>query len=177
MRRAEQEHLKKGFDSLGGGRPAQLLAAKIEFDAILNHWPNHPRVLALQAHTLMRMGQADEVDAYFDRAYQMTPTVAELYIAHGFVLLRRGKVAEAIRRLQQGVKLDANSVDGHYNLGLALVRAKRFEEANRHAQLAYALGHPLPGLRDQLKRANAWRPETGPSARASAVKEDKNADK
>jgi tetratricopeptide (TPR) repeat protein len=167
LRRVEQNHLGKAFDNLRSGRPGRLLVAKNELDAILNQWPNHPRVLALQANTLMRLGQADQIGPYFERAYQVTPAAAELHVAHGFVLLRMGKVDEAIARLKRGVELDANSVDGHYNLGLALVLAKRFDEANRHAQLAYALGHPLPGLREQLERARAWRP--GPVAGSAAA--------
>lgn len=33
---------------------------------------------------------------------------------------------------------------------------KQFEKSLESAQRAYALGFPLPGLRDKLKRADKW---------------------
>ena len=68
------------------------------------------------------------------------------------------KVKEALDRLQKGVAHDPGSINGQYNLGLALVRAGKLAEANEHAQIAYALGHPAPGLRNQLQKAGAWKP-------------------
>lgn len=162
----ELNHLKKGIDNLRSGRPHELQYARNEFDFILGYWPNHPGVLALQADALIKLGRPDLIDEYFNRAYQLSPDVAQLRITHGVALLRADKVNDAIKQLQRGAELDDGSVNAHYNLGLALVRAKRYEEANRHAQRAYALGHPLPGLRDQLKKARAWKPEAAGAAEA-----------
>lgn len=156
----EGNHLNKGIENLRSGEPHRLVYAKNEFDFILGYWPNHPRVLTLQAETLRRLGQSRLIDEYFDRAFSMSPNEALLHVAYGVVLLRLERLEEAIKSLQRGVELNANSMNGHYNLGLALVKAKRFDEANRHAQLAYALGHPLPGLREQLLRAGAWKPDS-----------------
>ena len=169
LRSNETHHLGKGTDYLRAGTTAGLGSAKSEFDFILNLWPNHPGVLSLQADTLIRLGQGHLIEQYFGRAYQMTPDVAQLRVVHGVALLRQNKVKESIEQLRRGVELDESSVNGHYNLGLALVSAKRYEEANLHAQRAYALGHPLPGLRDQLKRAKAW----NPGAAAPAAEADK----
>jgi len=152
----ESHHKGKGIWLLRNGSPGY---AKQEFDFILGIWPNHPEVLALMADTLLLMGKPVLIDPYFERAYQLTPNVAQLLVVHGATLLRMNRVDAAIEQLQRGVELDDDSINGHYNLGLALVRAKRFDEANRHAQRAYALGHPLPGLRDQLQKAKAWKPE------------------
>jgi len=157
----EKNHLGKGVDDLRNGR---VVYARNEFDFILNIWPNHPQVLSLMAETLIRLGRADQIDEYFSRAYELSPDVAQLRITHGVALLRADKVNDAIKQLQRGAELDDGSVNAHYNLGLALVRAKRYEEANRHAQRAYALGHPLPGLRDQLKKARAWKPDAAAGA-------------
>jgi tetratricopeptide (TPR) repeat protein len=152
----ELNHLGKGIDNLRSGR---FQYAKNEFDFILNLWPNHPQALGLMADTLVKLRQPELIDQYYERAYELSPDVAVLYVTHGVTLLRLNRNKEAIERLQRGAALDDNSMNAHYNLGLALVRVKRFEEANRHAQRAYALGHPLPGLREQLQRAKAWKPE------------------
>ena len=44
-----------------------------------------------------------------------------------------------------------------YNIGLLQVDLKRYDAALEHAHSAYLGGFPLPGLRDKLKRAGAWR--------------------
>lgn len=167
----EAHHLYKGINHLRSGDPNSLFYAKGEFDFILGYWPNHPRVLTLQAETLIRQGRPDLIDPYFDRAFEMSPNEAMLYVAYGVVLLKQNRVDDAIKNLRRGVELNENSVNGQYNLGLALVKAKRYEEANRHAQLAYALGHPLPGLREQLRRAGAWKPDKPETAKREASKE------
>src|SRR5262245_40683388 len=59
----EYNHLNKGIEHLRRGQPHELQYAKGEFDFILNYWPNHPRVLALQAEALMKMGQAPLIDS------------------------------------------------------------------------------------------------------------------
>jgi hypothetical protein len=35
---------------------------------------------------------------------------------------------------------------------------KDYDNANKQAQMSYALGAPLPGLREMLKRVGAWKP-------------------
>lgn len=168
----ERNHLHKGIANLRNGTPTELYYAKNEFDFILGYFPNHPRVLVLLADTLVKLGQSSQIDGYFDRALAISPNEALLHVAYGVTLLRQDRVDDAIKSLQRGVELNENSVNGHYNLGLALVRAKRFDEANRHAQLAYALGHPLPGLREQLRRAGAWKPDK-PEAKKSKASAEK----
>jgi len=160
----EGHHLPQGISNLRAGQPHQLQYAKHEFDFILGYWPNHPQVLGLMAETLTRMGKPSQMEPYFERAYQISPNAAQLYVVHGVALLRVNQVDDAIKRLQRAVELDEASMNGQYNLGLALVRAKRYDEANVHAQRAYELGHPLPGLREQLQKASAWKPAAKPAA-------------
>jgi len=161
---SELHHLDKGIGHLRKGTPSELQYAKREFDFILMAFPNHPRVLPLQAETLVRMGKPQLVEEYFQRAYELSPDAPQLLIAHGIALLRMNKTKEALDRLQKGVALEPGSINGQYNLGLALVRAGKLAEANEHAQIAYALGHPAPGLRNQLQKAGAWKPLPAPAA-------------
>ena len=37
------------------------------------------------------------------------------------------------------------------------VKKKEYEKASAHAQKAYALGFPLPGLKNKLKAAGKWK--------------------
>jgi hypothetical protein len=60
-----------------------------------------------------------------------------------------------------------------YNLGLAYVEIKRYPEALEAAHKAYALGFPLPGLRDRLKSVNAWK-EPAQGADQEAAPEQAN---
>jgi hypothetical protein len=48
-------------------------------------------------------------------------------------------------------------MNAHYNLGLEYLDQRRLDLANIHAQAAYALGYPLPGLKEKLVRAGQWR--------------------
>ncbi len=127
-----------------GLKPNELEYARKEFDFVLGIWPNHLPALSLQADVLTLEGQPDLIDNYFVRAYQMSPNVVPLHVLHGITLMRRNKLPEAIQRLQMAVDLNGDSKNAHYYLGMALLAAKRMEEANVHAQRAYALGHEMP---------------------------------
>ena len=47
---------------------------------------------------------------------------------------------------------DGASAEINYNLGLILLELGDLDGAARHAELAYDLGYPLPGLRAKLQR-------------------------
>ena len=57
-----------------------------------------------------------------------------------------------------------------YNLGLMYVKKKEYEKASAHAQKAYALGFPLPGLKNKLKAAGKWKePPPAPAVAVDAA--------
>jgi tetratricopeptide (TPR) repeat protein len=72
-------------------------------------------------------------------------------------LLRSGKKAEAVAKLEEGAALDERDANIQYNLGLAYFDVGQYEKALKSAHRAYAAGFPLPGLREKLKRAGKWR--------------------
>jgi tetratricopeptide (TPR) repeat protein len=86
------------------------------------------------------------------------PNTATTYSVYGIFLYNEKKYDESIKAYQDSLSLDPKSAETHYNLGVAYAAANNGVEANRHAQAAYSLGYPLPGLRDQLKRKGAWKP-------------------
>lgn len=143
----------------------------IEF--ILRHFPNDPNALLLLDTAAKALQQPNMPDKYFRQAIAAYPDEPMTYVVHGMFLQKRGKTADAIGQYERAVSLNPNLPDAHYNLGLALVQAKRYAEANTHAVAAYRLGHPMPGLRNQLQRVGAWNPDAAEPA--SPAKTDANA--
>jgi len=58
-------------------------------------------------------------------------------------------------------RLKPDDMQTHYDLGLAYASKKQWDLANEHAQVAYGLGAPFPGLKEKLIKANAWKPAAG----------------
>jgi Flp pilus assembly protein TadD len=159
------EYLRRGAQgSLGGDLDYTLRAA-----------PNHHRALmamtnlALREHKQQADGAKYTVDCYFDRAEEFAPNDGIVRMIHGIYLSRVGKKAEALQRFKEAESLAGDSPTLHYNLGLAYLDVKQYDEALAHAQRAYALGVTLPGLRNKLKAAGQWR-EPAP-ATADAAKD------
>src|SRR5207244_13383871 len=93
-----------------------------------------------------------------DQAFSITPRPSGWFMAVGIYLHRAHQYPKAIEAFRQAVKLDPNSVTAHYDLGLAYLETKQYELANEQAQIAYANGASLPGLRDRLQRSGHWKP-------------------
>jgi tetratricopeptide (TPR) repeat protein len=129
----------------------------------LRVFPNHPRALLAMAKLARREktatppGARYPVDCWFQRAVQFQPDDAQVRLVYGIDLLRGGKKVEAVEQLKLAEGLAVNDANVYYNLGLAYFDLNDFEKSNMYAKRAYELGFPLPGLRDKLKRAGAWR--------------------
>ncbi|MFZ5491213.1 MAG: tetratricopeptide repeat protein [Pseudomonadota bacterium] len=156
----EQYHLGPAKAHLAGGR-ANYAMEDIKF--ILRHFPNHPDALMLLDSAAKGLGQPTMPDKYFKAAIDAYPNEPMTYVVLGMLQQKRGNIGDAIARYQHALSLSPYLPDAHYNLGLALVKAKRLDEANAHAVAAYRLGHPMPGLRNQLVRAGAWHPDAVPA--------------
>lgn len=156
----EKYHLGPARAKLADGR-ARNAMNDIRF--ILRHFPNNPNALMLLDEASRRLGQPNLPDQYFKQAIAAYPDEPMTYVVHGMFLQKRGRTADAIGQYEHALSLNPSLPDAHYNLGLALVQAKRYAEANTHAMAAYRLGHPTPGLRNQLMRVGAWKPDTAES--------------
>lgn len=166
-----QQHLKMAAGHWRGcvelPKLHQYLGAYSDCTFILRYFPNHPEAL-------FQLGRVCEAwkdprcdpEEWFEKAIAINPSAATTYVVIGINRLRLKKISEAIASLKQGVDLEPGSINAHYNLALAYFDAKEFELSNQHAQLAYQLGAPLPGLRDKLKRAGQWKPDSPPVAGA-----------
>lgn len=129
----------------------------------LEHFPNHPRALSAMARLALRSGKdrppgaAHTVECYFERAVAFVPADGVARALYGAYLLSLRRDSDAIEQLHAAVEIQPGNAAAWYNLGLAKVRRKEWPAALEAAHKAYGLGFPLPGLRQKLKAARAWR--------------------
>jgi tetratricopeptide (TPR) repeat protein len=143
--------------------------ARADIDFILRYYPNHPQALLLLVQLCNEPGQRCDLDLIFESAIAINPSAAGTYVTQGVYLHRVKRYADAIKAYKSALSLNPSSVNAHYNLGLAYIETKQYVLANEEAGHAYALGAPLPGLRDRLKQLKQWKPlDPAPSVDVSA---------
>ncbi|MBC7232182.1 MAG: tetratricopeptide repeat protein [Chloroflexi bacterium] len=78
---------------------------------------------------------------------------AATHLAQGRQFLEQGKVNEAIAEFQSALRLDANSVEGHFQLGNAYFQQGKLEEAAKEFQKAVELAPENIDARSNLGAA------------------------
>ncbi len=156
LKNVETFHIEPGRERM---KKRNYPGALQDFAFILNYFPNHPTALSLVSDLcdLNWKSPQCEPQLYFERALRINPKAPQTWALYGLHLQRRKDVDKAIDAYGRALELNPASMNAHYNLGLAYADQKRFDLANRHAQAAYALGYPLPGLKDRLVRSGQWR--------------------
>lgn len=150
----ERHHLGIGEDEL---KAKHYIAAQRDFQFILNYYPNHPRVLLLMTDLCETWKSPKcDLDEVFNRAIARNPNIPGTFVIIGIHQERTKRIPAAIESFKRALAIDPNSVNANYNIALAYVDSGQYELANQHAQKAYALGAPPPGLRDRLKSAGHW---------------------
>jgi len=127
----------------------------IEF--ILRRFPNHPQALLIATELSLRLDERARVHRYMERAVTFDPRPAEPWILYGIFLHRWGDYAGAVEKYRAALERNPEHPEAWYNLGLAYFALKRYDEAEEAARKAYALGYPLPGLREKLRRVGHWK--------------------
>jgi predicted Zn-dependent protease len=163
LRTVEQYHFGKGMARM---EAREWRLAMAEWDFILRYFPDHPRVLYLMSSTSIKANLGEQAEEYFRNAMALNARNASTHAIYGIHLYSLNKLDDAIEAFQQSLSLDPMSAETHYNLGIAYAAAGKLAAANRHAQAAYNLGYPLPGLRDKLRRMGAWSTLTQPELEA-----------
>jgi tetratricopeptide (TPR) repeat protein len=167
----ERRHLIPGIQKMRNPALARFEAFD-EFDFVLQAFPNHPRALDLMVQLCLSWGDKGpgpgprkycNLNAYFDKAIDVNPDAANTYVILGIYRLRVNQPKLAVESLKKALALDPASVNAHYNLGIAYFDLKEYALSNQHAQQAYALGAPLPGLQEKLKRVGRWDPSVRPA--------------
>jgi len=129
----------------------------------LEHFPNHHRALAAMSRLSLRdksrrpHGARYTIECYFDRALRYRPDDARVHALYGSYLLALGQTDSALDQLENAARLEPDNATAHYNIGLLYVKKKDYDKARASAQKAYAMGFPLPGLKNKLAAAGEWR--------------------
>lgn len=142
-----------------------------DIDYTLRAWPNHPVALASMSRQgiiekrLTPSGAKWPVDCYFVRAFQFAPDDGTIHAVYGNHLLAHGKDAEAMAEFKRAVAMEPENPTINYNAGLAYFKTKDYDKALMHAQKAYSLNFPLPGLKNKLVSVGKWssKPEDQPA--------------
>jgi tetratricopeptide (TPR) repeat protein len=148
----EVENGIKGTTGLVGG----------DIDYTLRAIPNHHRALAAVGRLAVRSkavqvpGMKYPVECYFERATRFMPDDGAVLAAYGNYMFAAGQPEKAFAMYQQAAALDPENAAINYNLGLAYFKKKEYDNANKYAKKAYALGFPLPGLKNRLIEAGKW---------------------
>jgi Tfp pilus assembly protein PilF len=96
------------------------------------------------------------VECYFNRAIRFAPDDAAVRATYGTYLLALGKTDDAVGMFADAVGMAPEDPTINYNAGLAYFKKKDYAKAREHAKKAYALGFPLPGLKNKLVEAGKW---------------------
>lgn len=156
----ERAHFSPNIEGLVTGNTGSLGG---EIGYTLRAYPNHPRALmamvrlAFRDRTETPTNAKFSVECYLKRAELFRPDDWEVKSIYGAFLLRAGRVEEAIEYFERSEEMSGGeSLSLQYNLGLAYLKASKYEQALEKAHLVYSRGFQLPGLRNGLKRAGRW---------------------
>lgn len=167
----ENYHFSRAVETLTHGMTGSLGA---DIGYTLEHFPNHHRALASMAKLGLRQKSAQPggarytVSCFFERAIAYAPHDVTARMVYGNYLLATGQDTAALEQLDAASRLAPEQATIQYNLGLMYMKKKEYEKAGAHAHKAYALGFPLPGLKNKLKAAGKWR-EGPPATETAAV--------
>ncbi len=136
----------------------------------LRKWPNHHEALyAMVRYHLIRRAETGRgpvgwrslhshrsAECWLQRAETFAPKDPTVRMIYGLYDHKTGNPASALQRYERAIEVAPNSAEAHYNIGLVYTDLKRFEDARKHAYVAYSLGYPLPGLKRKLTRLGEW---------------------
>jgi tetratricopeptide (TPR) repeat protein len=158
----ERHHFTSDVELLIRGRSTSAIGGDLDYT--LRAIPNHPRALLSLSRLSLRekrsipAGAQRTVECYLERAMRFRPDDPSPYLVAGIHYAQLKRPDVALRFLERSAALAGDAPAIHYNLGLAFLDVGRPDEAMRHARIAYASPSvALPGLRDRLKAAGAWR--------------------
>jgi Tfp pilus assembly protein PilF len=152
----ERHHFNSDVESLRRGQTGHIMG---DLDYTLRAVPNHPRALASVARYQLGGGAHEgyrTADCYFDRALRFTPDDGTVRLMFGTYLHRKKDYEGAQQQYQAALGLMPDSPEVHYNFALLWLDLDQIDKARTEAIQAYRLGHPLPGLKNKLKRRGVW---------------------
>ena len=158
--RVEKFHFGPQVEYLNPALSEKRIASDVDF--VLRYFPNHHRALitltklARKTKSTQPPGLRFNVACWFARAKAIAPDDGMVSIIYGNYLLKRKRTKEALAEFKRAEEVGGENMNLYYNMGLGYFRLGRYHEARSAAKKAYAMGHPLPGLRNLLKRKKQW---------------------
>jgi tetratricopeptide (TPR) repeat protein len=142
-------------------------AAELAFGRLLEASPLHTGASIDFAMLLQEQGRHAEALAVLDQAITFKDTDHRLHTDRGISLVALGRLDEGIASFRHAVALDGTFADAVIQLGTALAKARRWEEAvrwlteairlRRDAPSAYNLGLALSALNQNAEAEAAFR--------------------
>ncbi len=135
------------------GRYDQSEAASLRKTQQLTNPRAVARALRAKAAGLANAGQAGEAREYFAQAVAHDPENAKAHHLYGLFLSKQaGGIEEALRQIDQAVKLEQNDVRILLDASKLFARAKMFARATRFAQQALQLSPGDPAVEAWLEQ-------------------------
>lgn len=153
----ENRHFTERIRTLAGGETGPTPGGDLSYT--LTWFPNHYQALdamsrlSRQERTLQPRGSRHNLECWFDRAIRFRPEDAMVRVVQAFHHERWRQTDKAREAALAASALQPDDPETNYNLGLILVRLGEHELAHEHAKTAYAMGYPMPGLRNLLRQA------------------------
>jgi len=155
----EGTHFPRKVETLQEGNTSTLGG---DIGYTLRAFPNDPRALL----AMVRLGQRDKtnkpqgsifsVACFLERAVAFRPDDVNVWIVRGVYFTMQRRYDAAIQDFNTALKLDPQSGNAHYDLGLAYFETKQFGKALEEAKLAKSFGFPLDGLKHKLTAVGQW---------------------
>jgi tetratricopeptide (TPR) repeat protein len=153
-RDTKQNHYDPANQRMRAGEYSSRVMHDIDF--LLRVFPNHVPALQLAIEYERGGGKRHHfrsVDCYFDRARRFVPDDVMVVMMEGTYFSKKGDKARARTSYEDALEMAPESLDINYNAGLFFAQIGEYERALKCANLAYAGGYPLPGLKDKLQKA------------------------
>jgi hypothetical protein len=150
----EVAHFSEDVENLRRGKTGSLMA---DLDFVLRAFPNHHRALTsvVNYHLKVRRWNnsmdGQPAECYLQRAMAFRPDDPVLYRMYGYYMHESNRPNLALNANLVALKYWPDDVMLHYNTGLLLFKAKRYEDAEALARPLYNSGLDLPGLKNKLR--------------------------
>ena len=101
-------------------------------------------VLLNQGAAFAEKGQYDRAIAYFNKAIEINPKLAEAYYNRGLVYKEKGQYDKAISDFTKAIEINPRHADAYYSRGVVYYYKKDYEKALDDFYKAQKLGLNVP---------------------------------
>lgn len=175
----EQYHFDSGVQALKGMNNVSDSEFRVggDIEYVLRAFPNHhPALYLMIRYYLEKVPQGArrlsfEPHCWFERARRFAPHDGTVFMLEGIFFQKNGDLNSARASYEAALDRNPNSAELNYNAALLYLDLEEYPRASDHAKRAYALGHPLTGLRTRLVRLGVWDKESDLAADNEGIRD------